>query len=198
MQQKVILIAGGSAGIGLALVKKCLPTHHVVFTGRRDMPQLPESPNSILYARGDVADAAACAEWVHMAEKLGPLCAVVNAAGCNHPPHTVEDMPFAEWKDMLDSHLNGSFLLCKTAIPALRRHGPGASIVLVSSRSGCTGYAMPGMAHNKTKANYAAAKAGMMSLSRSLARELAPEGIRVNNVAPGPIHTDRTPAGTCV
>jgi 3-oxoacyl-[acyl-carrier protein] reductase len=99
------------------------------------------------------------------------------------------ELPRSDWDAVLHVNLKGSFVLVKAAIPALISAAPSA-LVLISSRAGQAGYAGFGQALSATKAHYAASKAGVNSLVKSLALELAGHGVRVNGVAPGAIATD--------
>jgi NAD(P)-dependent dehydrogenase (short-subunit alcohol dehydrogenase family) len=92
----------------------------------------------------------------------------------------VVDMPLAEWTRVLNVHLRGTFVYCQAVVPALLARGRGA-IVVTSSNLAYEG------APNAT--HYAAAKGAIESLMRSLASDLAPRGIRVNALAPGPTET---------
>jgi 3-oxoacyl-[acyl-carrier protein] reductase len=90
----------------------------------------------------------------------------------------VEEMTEAEWRETIAVNLDGVFRACRAAIPVLR---DGGAVVTIASRAGHGG--------SSRHAHYAAAKGAVLAFSRSLARELAPRGIRVNCVSPGPIDT---------
>ena len=104
-------------------------------------------------------------------------------AGTVHPGG-IADVTDDAWRETIDMHLTGTFNACRGAIPALKRNGAGV-IVCMSSIAGQRGGGLRGGTH------YAAAKAGVIGLVRAMARELAPDGIRANAVAPGAIHTDK-------
>ncbi|GAB3306288.1 mycofactocin-coupled SDR family oxidoreductase [Geodermatophilus aquaeductus] len=113
--------------------------------------------------------------------QLGRLdCAIANA-GIGVPPHEVADTPAQEWRDMLEVNLTGVFLTAKAAVPHIRAHGDGGSVLLVSSALGLRGMA--------NVASYVAAKHGVVGLMRSLALELAAERIRVNSIHPTNVDT---------
>ena len=101
-------------------------------------------------------------------------------------------MPVEEWENVIKVNLTGAFFLAKACIPPMLEAGQGA-MVLFSSRAAKTGFAALGSNGAKTKAHYCASKAGVISLVKSLAMELAPYGIRVNGVAPGPVQGTMIP-----
>lgn len=128
----------------------------------------------------DVADATAVADAVARAEKdLGPLDATVSAAG-HYAMVPVSDIDQAAWHRMLRVHLGGAMHLARAAAPGMVERGRG-SIVAITSELAIGG--------GGGDAHYAAAKGAVIGLVRSLAAELAPHGVRVNGVAPGPTDT---------
>lgn len=112
---------------------------------------------------------------------LGPLDAVVCNAGTALVQQLLTDTTVGQWRNLMDIDLDGMFYVLKAAIPGLVRQKRGA-IVTVSSMWGLTG--------GSCEAPYSAAKAGVIGLTKALAKELGPSHIRVNCVAPGVIATD--------
>ena len=188
----VAIVSGGGRGIGAAVCLKLADRFRAV--GVIDLDRGPaERVATDLRAAGtvsevravDVTDVGAVQDAVDgLVTEMGGLDTVVAAAG-NQVGADLADMSVAAWSSVLDVHLTGSFALVRASLPALRQSSD-PSVVLVSS------IAARGIAGH---ANYGAAKAGIMGLTRSLARELGPEGIRVNAVAPGFIDTRMTRDG---
>lgn len=129
--------------------------------------------------RGSCEQAAAAAT-----DFLGRLDILVNVAGTVRGTALME-ITDSEYDDVVGINLKGSFNMARAVTPMMRDAGGGA-MVLMSSIAGENGGGVFGRSH------YAAAKAGIMGLAKALARELAPDGIRVNAVAPGPIDNDFT------
>ena len=120
----------------------------------------------------------------------GRIDCLVNVVGGSRPGKTVVELTLGEWDQLLALNLTSTFLLCRAVIPHLEAGG-GGTIVNVSSGAGLRGM--------KANPGYVAAKAGVAALTRALALDHGPNGVRVNAVAPGPIRTplmdrNRTPA----
>jgi len=188
---KVALVtgAGSQRGIGrgaaLALAREGA---NVVITDivPAGVKQVVAELNEIRQALGEVADVRDKAQMVQVVKKTtetyGGLDILVNVAGVTRPTAFL-DISEEEYDLVLDVNLKGTFLATQAAVPALLERGGGA-IVSLSSVSGQRGGGVFG-----TSA-YSAAKAGIMGLTKALARELTPQGIRINCVAPSMIDTD--------
>jgi 3-oxoacyl-[acyl-carrier protein] reductase len=130
-------------------------------------------------AQADVSDAEQARALV---ESAGELDVVVNNAGVTRDG-LIARMPDGDWDSVLETNLGGTFYTCRAAARGMMRRRRG-SIVNVTSIVGLRG--------NAGQTNYAAAKAGIIGLTKSLARELGPRGVRVNAVAPGYVETRLT------
>ena len=115
-------------------------------------------------------------------EDLGPVDILCNLAGGTIHTKAVEDLSWAEWREVLDVNLKGTFLFCREVAPGMMERRRGR-IVNTASNYGLTGCAL--------RTPYSAAKAGILGFTKSLAQEMAPYGVLVNAVAPGPTDTPR-------
>ena len=131
----------------------------------------------------DVRDPGACRAAVdNFADNLGRIDILIGNAGVVYGT-PVMDITQDEYDEVLDVNLRGNFNMAQATVPHLRRNG-GGSIVLIGSIAGQVGGGLFGRSH------YAAAKSGIFGLAKALARELAPEQIRANAIAPGVIDND--------
>ena len=181
---KVALVTGGSRGIGQAIVKAFLAEGaRVVLTGTsaKSIEGFDDADCAGIVA--DLAAPDAPQRIVDTAlERFGALDVLVNNAGVSSGSN-VWEVTAEEWDRLLNINLRSVFFLSQAAARCMR--GRGGSIVNVSSIAGQNG----GLAGSPA---YAAAKAGVIGLTRSLARRLAPERIRVNCLSPADIETDMT------
>ena len=183
---KVLFATGGGSGIGAATVRRFAAEGGRVavvdLDGARAEAVASELDGSIGLAC-DVSDETSVTEAVRAAqERLGRIDCVLNSAGfAQFAP--LEEYSLADWNRMLAVHLTGAFLVCKTALPVLRASG-GGSIVNIASTAALL--ARPNLAA------YAAAKGGIIALSRQLALDLARDNVRVNVIAPGSVRTPMT------
>lgn len=185
---QVALITGAGSGLGAALVRG------LVATGWRVAAAGHRAPPAETWGDGN-GDVMACALDVtrreesalvvaSLLERWGRLDLLVNNAGITMD-RLLAGMRESDWDAVIDVHLKGAFLCSQAVLPAMIRQGHG-HILNVGSFSGKQGAA--------GQVNYAAAKAGLMGLTLSLAREVAEHGVRVNGVLPGVLPTKMTAA----
>ena len=184
---KTALITGGTSGIGLATAKLFVARGgKAVVVGRdpaRGTKAASELGKNGKFVAADVSDPKQVKSLFEEALAwAGHLDFLVHAAGHTRDKLLVR-MDLEDWEEILRVHLTGAYLCAREALRIMMRQRSG-SIVFVGSVVGLTG--------NVGQANYAAAKAGMVALTRTLAQEAAPWGIRVNLVAPGLIETPMT------
>jgi NAD(P)-dependent dehydrogenase (short-subunit alcohol dehydrogenase family) len=177
MTSRVAAVTGGSAGIGRAICEDLLAQgYEVVSLARRraeiDHPKL----HSI---EVDLADRAATAQAAQELVQRFEVTTMVHNAGVIRPA-LISDVKLDDLDALVDLHLGCAIQLVQAALPAMRAQRFGR-VVLLSSRAAL------GL---QTRTSYSATKAGMLGMARTWALELAPEGITVNVVAPGPIRTD--------
>jgi 3-oxoacyl-[acyl-carrier protein] reductase len=184
---KIALVTGASSGIGIGIAQALhAQGAHVVLTGRREAElnavaaQLGERA-SVMPA--DLNDPAAPATLVEAIEAAhGKLDILVNNAGFTRDMLALR-MGDEDWNAVLEVDLNAPFRLARAALRGMMKRRAGR-IVSIASIVGVTG--------NAGQANYAAAKAGLIGMSKALAQEVAPRGVTINVVAPGFIATPMT------
>ena len=189
MSKKTVLITGASRGIGKAILESFNNEYFIVGTGTSEssVQSILENINSMNIQGNsfklDLSDRKSIKELTSLlnSKEIYPDI-LINNAGITRD-NIMLRMQEDEWDNVIDVHLNGQYLLIKSFIKKMVKNRWGR-IINISSTSAVLG--------NKGQANYAAAKAGIEAMSRSLARELGSRNINVNCVAPGFIETDMT------
>ena len=182
----VVLVTGGASGIGRATVLRAASEGADVGVLDRNgaaaealAAELRAAGHRAVAAAADVTDAPAVETAVGaIVADLGPVGVLVNNAGATHA-QSFGDMSPALWRADIELNLNGAYFVARAAIPSMLLTGRGA-IVNVATVNALTAIAEPA---------YSAAKAGMLQLTRQLAVEYGPRGIRANAVIPGSIRT---------
>jgi NAD(P)-dependent dehydrogenase (short-subunit alcohol dehydrogenase family) len=179
------VVTGGAAGIGFAIAKRLAASGARVSLWDRDEKALAEAAKSLgagtHTAKLDVSDEAQVGRALQDSVKaLGKVDVLVCSAGITGPNMPTWDYPLADWKQVLDINLTGVFLCNKLVAPHMRANDYGR-IVNIASIAGKEG--------NPNASAYSASKAGVVSLTKSLGKELAKTGIRVNCVTPAAVKT---------
>jgi len=182
----VVLITGGSSGIGFATARAFLEEGAKVAVTGRNAARLGRavrrlgSRGRILGIRGDVSKAADARRFIVRTEKtFGPLDVLVNNAGI-YVERSTEHLTEREWDSVLDINLKGAFLCTKYALPGMIRRKRG-NIINVASDSG--------LVATPLSSAYCASKGGMVLFTRVLAVDHAKDGIRANAICPGNVET---------
>lgn len=186
LDAKVVVITGGGRGIGRAIALKFSGEGAAVVLAARTKSEIEAVAKQVRDAGGraaaiptDVADQKQCEHLIHAATaEFGRVDILVNNAGEYGPVKPVEEITPAEWDRVVAVHLRGSYLLTRLVLPAMYARGSGA-ILNISSLSAKSAFAWG--------SPYAAAKAGLLGLTRVVAAEAARKGVRVNAICPGPV-----------
>jgi len=188
LKDKVALVTGGSRGIGLAIAKQLLAEGaRVAICGRKEQglaeaAETLKGGDRLLTVRAHVArEGDVDTLFGQAVEQFGTIDILINNVGMNIMVPAVADADPGLWQKIIDTNLKGTFLASRRAADIMKTAG-GGSIVNISS--------IAGRQASPTMGIYGIAKAGVEMLTKVLAAELAPFGIRVNAVAPGMVRTD--------
>lgn len=183
------LITGGSRGIGAAIAAALARAGYAVAINYNHSADAAETLAASLRAEGhtvitvqaDVSDPAQVAAMFQAVEnQLGAVSVLVNNAGIAQQK-LFTDLTDADWRRMMGVHLDGAFYCCRAALPAMIRVRYGRILNIAS---------MWGQVGGSCEVHYSAAKAGLIGLTKALAKEEGPSGITVNCIAPGVVDTD--------
>jgi len=180
---KLAVVTGGTRGIGLAIVERMVKSGARVAVWDRERTQRgkAEAAGATLIAV-DVSDPDAVTRALaETGQRVGAVDILVNSAAIGGVNTTVAQYPLDEWRAVLDVNLTGTFLTCRAVVPGMEKRGYGR-IVNIASIAGKEG--------NPNACAYSASKAGVISLTKSLGKELATTGVRVNAIAPAVIETE--------
>jgi NAD(P)-dependent dehydrogenase (short-subunit alcohol dehydrogenase family) len=181
-----VMVTAGAAGIGLQIARAFLGERarvHVCDIDEQALAALQDRDPALSWTRCDVSDRADVDRLFDEGIRhLGGLDCLVNNAGIAGPTGRIDEIDPADWDRCIAIDLTGQFNCLRLAVPHLRR-STNASIVNVSSLAGRHGFPL--------RTPYAAAKWGVIGLTRSLAMELGADGIRVNALLPGIVAGDR-------
>jgi 3-oxoacyl-[acyl-carrier protein] reductase len=183
LEGKVAIVTGAGRGIGRAIAAELGAGGAKVVVHYNRSAESAEALAAELdgvTVQADISTAEGCAKVAAAAEELGRIDVLVNNAGITRDGLMLR-MEDEDWRVVLSTNLDAVFRLCRAVAPTMLRQRSG-SIINITSVSGIRG--------NPGQANYAASKAAVASMSRSLAKELGRRSIRVNCVAPGFIDTD--------
>jgi 3-oxoacyl-[acyl-carrier protein] reductase len=184
LRRRVALVTGGASGLGAAAAARLARSGARVAVLDRAPATGPHYPVAADVTQVEqVADAVAAVELA-----LGPIDVLVHSAGVGGPWGSAFALDLDEWRRLVDINLTGTFVVCRAVVPGMVARGYGRA-VLVSSVAGKEGHPL--------LAAYASAKAGVIALTKSLAREVAGSGVLINAVTPAafatPMATEQPP-----
>ena len=182
MNGKRVLVTAGGSGIGATLARRFAAEGARVAICDRDETGFANQPD-ILEVPADVTDEAQMdAVFARIDDAFGGIDIVCANAGTGGPAGGIDMIDYTAWRDCVSVNLDGAFLTCRGAAKRMKAQGSGV-ILITSSTAGLFGY--------PNRSPYAAAKWGLIGLTKTLAIELGPFGIRVNALCPGSVEGDR-------
>ncbi len=182
-EQLRVMVTAGALGIGAAIAAAFAEDGARVAVTDVDADAVARADRRLDASVCDVADEAGVEAWFDdVLGRWGGVDVLVNNAGIAGPTAYVEDVDYADWRRCLEVGLDAQFLTSRRAARAMKAQGSG-SIINISSTAGLVGYGM--------RTPYAAAKWAVIGLTKSLAVELGPHGVRVNAICPGSVDGPR-------
>lgn len=181
-----VLITAGASGIGRAMAERFADSGakvHICDISEDALERVQKERPEFGVTRCDVSDASQIKQlFAEAIQHLGGLDVLINNAGIAGPTAAIEDIDEEAWHQTIDINLNSQYHCTRLAAPILKQQGDGV-IINISSQAGRFGFAH--------RTPYAAAKWGIVGLTASLAKELGPDGIRVNSILPGIVEGPR-------
>lgn len=181
---KTVFITGGSRGIGACAVKKFAKSGYRVafsYLNSEKEAKILENKYGALAVKSDISDSEQVDKAIEKVEKaFGSVDILVNNAGIDEFA-LVTDITDEMWKKMIDTNLSGAFYACRRVLPSMI-HKKDGIIINISSMWGEVGASC--------EVHYSVSKAGLIGLTKALAKEVGPSGIRVNCITPGVVDTD--------
>ena len=182
------VITGGASGIGFAIAQRMLASGASVTLWDRDDAAMKTattslgalSPDAVRAVSVDVTHQGSVQSAVQQTLKLGNIDILVNSAGITGPNVKLWDYSLADWEQVMSINLNGVFLCCREVVPHMRTRNYGR-VVNIASVAGKEG--------NPNASAYSASKAAVIALTKSLGKEMADTGVRVNCVTPAAVKT---------
>ena len=182
-----VLVTAGAGGIGAAIARAFLESGARVHVCDIDQAGLARLTGELPQVTSSMADASSARDvdlvFSDVVATLGGLDVLVNNAGISGPTASIENIEAADWERTVSVNLNSQYYFARRAVPLLKKSSTNPCVLAMSSVAGRLGYPL--------RTPYASTKWGIIGLTKSLAIELGPQGIRVNAILPGAVEGER-------